>query len=672
MVFLHIAAGTNVVSSRRPNPLAMIQPLRNIVNALLIASIVLPFTATAQSEAWAAQTGVVQWMRSTSAGALVACTPSGLTGIDPGNGTIAWTVKELANAPETGYEEIANTPFIAVVPAGAPDDLFIVEPFTGQVVFDSRSAGIQRIVSRYFLYANNAIVLVGQRADKTAVMACVDMGTGKVRWTKDDAFSKLTACTSAGPDAIVLATLFFAYKLDANTGAELWKQSPDPKFASMSGLMGMLDKGGANIDMQPVGVFLTTPHAPELCIMGLQQTKRSEKTDAAGKTTTTISYSSFYNAFNLSDGSYAWAKPVQIAQKLGAIVPTSRGLLIGNGDNNQVDMLGYKTGTGIWGKNGKGITVKGPLGGAVEVGDRTLLTSGGADMAAMLVDGSGTDIWKKPIKLDGAAASVMILGNAVLIASAEETDIVDMSTGLSVLGGAYKGGSALVAREGGDVFLFNTKTGQLSHLAAGATSAKILNVAPLQFEGKEKPVALELLPEGIVVRSDQNIALVSRDGAVKYQKYFPAPRESGLVRALKYASAVRAAYYTAAFGYTSAAFGAVSQQIQVQDASSAAARDITAAVSDVYGEASRMGLAATKRFMQEANARFKATAGTNEIQFMLTGEKGVYQLQAVKKADGSLAGSVPLGKDKTPRYEVDGFTNTVYLAEGEMVKAFMQ
>ena len=68
---------------------------------------------------------------------------------------------------------------------------------------------------------------------------------------------------------MLVGTLFFAYKLDANTGEEIWKQSPDPKFASMSGLMGQLDKGGANLsaDMQPVGLFITTPHAPELCFM---------------------------------------------------------------------------------------------------------------------------------------------------------------------------------------------------------------------------------------------------------------------------------------------------------------------------------------------------------------------------------------------------------------------
>jgi hypothetical protein len=58
------------------------------------------------------------------------------------------------------------------------------------------------------------------------------------------------------------------------------------------------------------------------------------------------------------------------------------------------------------------------------------------------------------------------------------------------------------------------------------------------------------------------------------------------------------------------------------------------------------------------------------VQYILTGEKNVYALQAVNTRDGSLAGAIPLGSDKTPQYEVDGFSNTVYLADGGAVKAF--
>ncbi len=613
-------------------------------------------------------------MRTTSTGNLLVCTSEGLKGLDPATGSITWTLKELANAPESGYEEIANTPFIAVAPAGAADQLVILEPFGGTVLFNSTASGIGHIASKYFLYANNAIVLVGQRADKTAVMACVDMGTGQVRWTKDDAFSKLTSCSSAGKDAILVSTLFFAYKLDANTGVELWKQSPDPKFASMAGLMSALDKGGANLSgpaAQTQGVFVTTPHAPDLCFMGLQQTKQSEKTDAQGKKTVTITYTSFFNAFRIADGSYAWAQPLQLQQQLGTVVPLKQGLLVGAGDKNSADMLDYGTGNGLWGKNGKGISVSGPLSGAVEMNGKTLLTSGGKDGVAMLVDGTGTELWAKKVKLGGAIQSVTEMPGALLIASSEEADVVDLSTGVSKLGKPFKGGAGTVAVGEGEVFLFNNKDHLLHRLPIGVGTASPLSNAPLEFEGNESASHVELLAGGIVVSSDQNIAMFGKDGSLKYKKYFPAPRESGLTRALLYANAVRAAYYTAAFGYTSAAFGAVSQNIQVTDAGSAAGKEITGQLSTIYGDATGMALDYTKQFIARANARFKATASTNDVQYILSDAgKREFVLMRVSKSDGSLGETIPLGNDKTPMYEVDGFDNAVYLVNGANVVAY--
>ena len=625
--------------------------------------------------AWEASPGgTIAWMRTTSTGNLLVCTNEGLKGIDPVAGTIAWTVKELANAPESGYEEIANTPFVAVAPASGTGELMIIEPYGGSVLFNSTASGIGHIASKYFLYANNAIVLVGQRADKSAVMACVDMASGKVRWTKDDSFSKLTSCTSAGKDAILLSTLFFAYKLDANTGEELWKQTPDPKFASMSGLMGALDKGGANLGgpmAQMQGAFITTPHAPELCFMALQQTRQSQKTDAQGKTTTTVTYTTFVNAFKVSDGSYAWAQPLQLPQQFGAIIPLKQGLLVGAGDNNRVEMLDYRSGKGLWGKNGKGITVTGPLSGAVEVGDKVLLTSGGKDGVAMLVDATGTDRWAKKLKLDGTIQRVSLLPNALLIASTDEADVVDISTGASRLGKPFKGGAGTVAATTSDLYLFNTKDKMLYRMPMSGGSASAISSTPLEFEGKENANAVEVTDAGILVSSEQNIALFGTDGSLKYTKYFPAPRESGLTRALLYANAVRAAYYTAAFGYTSAVFGAVSNSIQVTDASSAAGKDITGQVSNIYGDASAMAMDYTRQFMQRANARFKATTSTSDVQYILSDAgKREFVLIRVNKKDGSLGDTILLGRDKAPVYEVDGFDNAVYLVNGTKVVGY--
>ncbi|MCB9169435.1 MAG: PQQ-binding-like beta-propeller repeat protein [Flavobacteriales bacterium] len=645
--------------------------LTTLLAPLVLCSANIPAQDT---PAWISSTGgTINWLRTTSAGALVACNADGLIGLDPESGKIAWTIHELAGASETGYEEVANTPFITIVPANGPDQLFIVEPFSGTVLFNSMSAGINSIVSKYFLYANDAIVLVGRNSAAKPVMVCVDMTTGSVRWTKDSGFSRLSACTSAGPDAMLVGTLFYAYKLDARSGDVLWRRCPDPKFGSMTSLFSALDENGVKLapDMEPQAVFVTTEHAPDLCFMAMQTTKKTQRTDGQGKTSMETTYSTFVNAFRITDGSYAWEKPLQFNNRSGTIIPLSRGLLVGAADRGTIDMLDYTTGNGLWGKNGRGINVKGPLSGAVEIGATTLLNSGDKNAMTILVDASGEDLWKKPVKLAGSMRRVILRKGSVLISTTEEADLIGLTTGESLIDGPFEGGDGLVAQKDGDTYLFNTRTGLLYAMSSGTNAVNALSSAPLEFEGKEKPTDLELTDAGYVIGSDQNLALIGKDGAVKFKKYVPAVREPGLTRALKYASAVRAAYYTAAFGYTSAAFGSVSQNIQVTDASSAAARDVTGAVSEVYGDAAKTGMDATKRFLQEANARFKATASTSDVQFMLTDlGKRQYALKAVSKKDGSELATIPVGKDKTPQYEVDGFTNTVYLTDGAEVKAF--
>lgn len=650
-----------------------LRPLRSLLLPLLFAPSLLPAQL---APTWSATTGSVQWMRTTSAGALVACTSAGLKGIDPATGSVSWTLPELANVPESGYAEVDRSPFITLVPADHPEDLFIVEPFTGTVAFSSEAAGISNITSKHFLYANNAIVLAGQKADKSAAMACVDMGTGKVRWTKDDSFSRITACNSTGPDAFLLCTFAYIYKLDAATGREIWKKAPNQEAekmgAGMNNLMALLDKNAANINLPNVsGVFVTSTHAPGMCYLGMQSEQRSESTDAQGKKTVTLTYKTFVNGFKEADGAYAWNAPLEMPQKLGTIVPLKTGLLVGAGDKRSVDLLDYSTGAGRWGKNGKGINVKGFLAGAVEIGDRVLLTSGGEDGVLTLVDASGMEVWKKPAKLDGVVRSVKLLGGDALVATEVEVDLIDLATGLSRLEKTFQGGAGLVAADDAATYVFNTKDGLLYSIPAQGGAAKAVGSVPVEFEGKEKASALEYTPAGLVLSSDQNLALLGPDGSVKYRKYLPAPRESGLVRALKYASAVRAAYYSAAFGYTSAAFGNAAQNIQVTDGNSAKAKDLATGLSTGFGEIAQQAGNATKRFWQEANARFKASATSNDTRFVMTeAGKGTFALKAIRKSDGSEAADIPLGRDKSPKYEVDGFTNAVYLVDGDAVKCF--
>ena len=66
-----------------------------------------------------------------------------------------------------------------------------------------------------------------------------------------------------------------------------------------------------------------------------------------------------------------------------------------------------------------------------------------------------------------------------------------------------------------------------------------------------------------------------------------------------------------------------------------------------------------------------ASTSTGALHFLMTDAgKGVYALKALGKTDGNVAADIPLGRDREPQYEEDGFTNAVHLAEGNGVKCF--
>ncbi|MFM9056137.1 MAG: hypothetical protein ACKOQY_05550, partial [Bacteroidota bacterium] len=175
-----------------------------------------------------------------------------------------------------------------------------------------------------------------------------------------------------------------------------------------------------------------------------------------------------------------------------------------------------------------------------------------------------------------------------------------------------------------------------------------------EFKGKEKASGIELMKEGVVVKSDQNLALIGYDGTVKFNKYFEAPSVSGLKKALLIASAVRAAYYSAAFATYSAAFGSAAQQIQVKDPMSKSTKDFASGLSQGFGDISVTAAGYASSFIKRAGERFKATTETPGYNLIMSaGEKGSANLLQVSKTSGEVMTTIPLGKDKNPIYDVD-------------------
>lgn len=608
----------------------------------------------------------VTWQKVTPLGQVIASTPRGLIGISPQTGDEIWLASEIQNASESSYEAISNSPFVSLS-ADNGKNFCIVDPETGKVVFNAKSVGLEQVNDKHFLYQSSKILVIGTSgAGKNTEMVMVDMSTGKKLWGKSGSFTFVTAVKDLGNDEVLMLSAFFAAKLNAATGTEIWKQPIDPAMAKMSGLMSSLEGlVAANVTKEELMTqLITTTHLPGSFIMAGQSKKTSIKTDGSGNKTTTFTYTAIFMAFDIATGIHKWTAPVEMRYPLGISYPCADGLIISSSNSGNINMLSYADGTALLGKKGGGVNLKAPASGAVQLKDgRLLIVSSNEENSflAALDTKSGQLSFEKAAKIDGIVKYTELLPNGVLVGSNEEANLLNTSTGEWYLEDAIPGGSGCITGDENYVYVFNTKSGILSRMGISSTSFTALNTSPVLFSGKEKVSGIEITDGGIVLKSDQNLALIAADGTIKFNKYFEAPGVSGLKKALLIASAVRAAYYSAAFATYSAAFGSAAQKIEVNDPLSKKSKDFASGMAQGMGDVSVQAAGYAGAFIKQASARFKATTQAETYNLILAeGEKGTANLLQVSKSTGEVLTTIPLGKDKNPVYDVDMVDGKLY------------
>jgi outer membrane protein assembly factor BamB len=161
----------------------------------------------------------------------------------------------------------------------------------------------------------------------------------------------------------------------------------------------------------------------------------------------------------------------------------------------------------------------------------------------------------------------------------------------------------------------------------------VRTAASAKFQGGEQAMVAELRPEGLLLRSSQNLALIS-DSGVRYNNYYPAP----------------------------AAFGLFSRLAVV-------ALSTLADVGSQYLQEHAYQPAAPGMDIRPAFARYRASQSATDFTYVFTnapdsaGHTG-NSLVRIRKADGRLAGRVWVG-ERRPQYELDRLTHTVFLKEGD-------
>jgi outer membrane protein assembly factor BamB len=621
--------------------------------------------------------GEVVWQHTAAVGYLIACTKTGLTGIDAEKGTVVWNNKDFAGLKEDDLTELAGTPYFMAVQKG---ETAIVDGFTGTRVFSAKAEGFSSITKRYPMYQCGGLLVIGKKGKADAAIM-MNMNNGAKRWELGGT-DHVFAAFEIDRNSVLLATALYLFRLDAATGREIWKTaaSHDVEGLDKMGALGGLLKGMANkmADKNPVTDIEIAVNAGSNEFFVAVESKSACENSGGGKKWTTYSVGSTYNGYKLSDGSILWKKPYEYAGKLATMMLsdeglilfnvgtpkelTSMGMMMGSTNDavyydypgNTINIIGYQDGTPKWGKNGNGLSLKKP---AIKVfkNERGIVCV--TDNAVNILDPkAGALLFEKDVKIFSDIQDVRILPCGLFVCSDEKANILDLATKEVLWEKPVKTVPGMYEVKDNSLYIYSTKEKKVfrADLAARAALA-LLSAEEIAFEGKEKPQKLEIRPGGVLLSSDQNMQLLSFDGKSAFKAYFPAPRESALLRALNYANAARAAYYGARYGMAS---------IQLKDAAektdNAVGKGMLGAFGEMTGQISNAAMGAASESFKKANERFKATSQTREYVFVLTKADDACSLLQVSKNDGKVIASIDLGSDKKPVYSVDDVAGKIY------------
>jgi len=616
----------------------------------------------------------IRWQQITSLGHYIVGTSEGIMAMNPDNGQVTWRTPEYGPIASEQVQQLGSSPLIAV---NLDNAVHLIDPFSGETKFNSQKAGVAEIRDQVVLYNANGILISGKTNDNKDILLMSSMANGEVVWKIEDDYGRMVTASELSPDELLIVTIYYNYKLNPKNGEIIWKNDvseANAQLEKLGALGGLMKQAATNVaqDIDFNVEFYMHPTKPVFYVASEQEGQAQTSGFSSSTSTGGPSYHTTYSAFNINDGNRIWKEPLDISGKMGPLYFHEKGLVILPDDNlnTKVNLYDYETQEGLWGKKGRGIKVKGGIYSYTKVGDGLILVSqnsSGKNFISYLDLSQGILTFDKPTKVDGAVVFSEKTSKGLLYATTEEVNLLNQSDGSLTLDKSISTHPAMVANKDNLWYIYDTKDGVIKSLDKNTGAVKAIS-QEISFEGKEDPSNLELRDNGLLLTSSQNMALIGFDGNLVFQKYFEAPREPGIIRALRYAQAVRAAYIGAASYMGAAAFQSAGQQVKDDDPVAGALAD---GIGQAYGQ---LGDAATdfaKKSFAMANARFKATAEADDYMVILTKQDKNNVLMKVSKNTGDSEGFIDLGKEREPNYVMDGVTGMVfYNSDGNNILAY--
>src|SRR6184192_719761 len=645
--------------------------------------------APAPSGATAAWTlklkGDILWQQATPMGALLVSTDAALSAVDIERGQVTWEKPELGGLLADSVHMVEGS---LLMEATRPGLLLIFDPVTGTVVFDSRRLNLAQIVTRRVLPQSGTLLVHGNRAAGPSVVALYDLVTGEQRWANEALFEQAESkkggfgalmqglqrtasegtaleVLQAGPDMIVVHTLMGLRALDARSGAVRWSAT--------------LPTARAGNPARHVRLYPSVNKSDRLY----------------------VGFDDRLMAYRLADGQAQWAKPATIDGWVHGIVEHPNGIIIlpesppANQATGNVRIVNGVVQTGLnVARYDDGTTIADkPLRMRGTVTD-ALITGGSAVLAVDAESRTFVNVLdvataglrlKKDVKIKGQLdyAELTPGGGLLYISRPDavtnaEVNIIDLASGEPKFKDAIESGKPLSsgdyngaryalhhAVEGTTLYVFASHDHRLYAVDRTAGSFRALS-GEIKLQGDEDPVDMEIRPTGLVLIAPQNLVVVTRDGQVKQQVYYPAPQLPGLLRALYRINAVRAGLYGAAASAYGDAFAQASR-----NATDSTARRITGQLATAYTQGGAQLAGYSHQAAALATKRFKASLAVPGSVFMLTRapEGNGNVLLQIDKDSGQPRSRIDLGKEREPVYAVDDVAGMLFLktAAGTLV-----
>ncbi|GHC48345.1 PQQ-like domain-containing protein [Ulvibacter litoralis] len=568
-------------------------------------------------------------MTLTQGGTMVVASNDGLVGIKPGSNSLLFNFTDYGRVKPEELTFVPNAPYVIIGQTGFASlstKKAVIDYMSGQKLFSTEDNGWKVVTTCDVMMPQNKLVVSGQRRaeDNYAnAVAVYDLNTGQ-----QDYIFNLNDPTRVG-----------IAKVYAVTGRPLLLKN-SLIVPTTQGLVAKKALTGETLwETKIKGITWLVSDSNEKDIYAFEESE-------SGKNT---------KVYKLGpNGEELWADNAKVKGKVANFEILPQGLaIVSNVDNggntsvfaakneSKIGFLSAATGEDLWEKAPK---TKGYVQHFYIMEDGILfgIYQGGINKISY----DGNTLFKKPLKTGENILTMSETPQGLIYITSEDANIVNLQTGDQVWKKPlkYKRAGAISSTydAGNDRYLISADE---TLFAVDATSGEVSTLADSKFEGKEAPSSIEIREGGILRTSDQNMMTLDWKGEQQWHEYYRAPGKSAMGAILAGVTAVAAATTAAA-----AQNSANQNRNKLGNYTARGERDARLAADMAM---------ATGKSIGEMLKRFKATAATENAQFVLTKlEEGV-GLVKLNKDTGAKEKEIVL-KDKKPEYQVDDRGGILY------------